>query len=581
MSVSSTSDRHAPGDAPSSVSEKESPLGETPTNHSVVLNEVGEEPKPRLHTKTFLAVFAVFAIYFAQVYCLVGAGAQGAAIAAQFNAATQSSWLSGAMAIFTVVLGPIVSQAADYWGRKWFLVGLSFSGALGALVTALATSMNMLIAGCCLIGTAFGMQPLLHAVVSEVLPRAWRGWAQSIVMMSNALGLFGGLVIGGGLNRGGDPDGFRYFFYIGMALFLATGTICIFAYRPPQRELQKLPFAEKMAKLDFVGYALLASGLVLFCLGLSYSQNPYPWSDPHVCAPFAIGLALAIALCVYEYKFKTDGMFHHELFKRNRNFAISLLCIFCEGIGFFAANQYFAYQVNVLYSTDTLIVGLNFGIVFLTYIPASLVVGLYCTKTKKVRWITVLAFIIFIIFFACMSTTNAHTRNEVWGFPVLMGAGLSMTLIALVAAGQLSVPPDLIAVASGIMISMRSLGGTIGIAIYNAVFISETNHIPSNVASAALEAGLPSGSVDEFVGYIVAHNETGLATISDATSDIISAGAEAVLDTYAAAFRLVWLTAIPFLGIAAISAVFLFDSTEDFNNHIDAPVEDRTELYSK
>lgn len=86
----------------------------------------------------------------------------------------------------------------------------------------------------------------------------------------------------------------------------------------------------------------------------------------------------------------------------------------------------------------------------------------------------------------------------------------------------------------------------------NAVFISETNHIPSNVASAALEAGLPSGSVDEFVGYIVAHNETGLATIAGATPEIISAGADAALDTYAAAFRLVWLTAIPFLGIAAI-----------------------------
>lgn len=135
----------------------------------------------------------------------------------------------------------------------------------------------------------------------------------------------------------------------------------------------------------------------------------------------------------------------------------------------------------------------------------------------------------------------------------------------------------------------------------NAVFISETNQIPGNVASAALEAGLPSGSVEEFVGYIVAHNETGLATISDATPEIISAGADAALDTYAAAFRLVWLTAIPFLGIAAIcttpspevpcvttfadiaclAAVFLFDPTEEFNNHIDAPVEDRNELYSK
>lgn len=44
-------------------------------NHNTALSEVGEEPKPHLHAKTFLAVFAVFGIYFAQVYCLVGAGA--------------------------------------------------------------------------------------------------------------------------------------------------------------------------------------------------------------------------------------------------------------------------------------------------------------------------------------------------------------------------------------------------------------------------------------------------------------------------------------------------------------------------
>lgn len=165
-------------------------------------------------------------------------------------------------------------------------------------------------------------------------------------MLSNALGLFGGLVVGGALNRSGDPDGFRRYFFIGMGLFLASGFLGIFAYRPPPRELQRLPLMDKLSRLDWVGYALLGSGLVLFCLGLSYSQNPYPWSNPHVAAPIAIGLALAMALCLYEYKFKTDGMFHHGLFEKNRNFAIALMCIFCEGIAFFAANQYFAYQVR-------------------------------------------------------------------------------------------------------------------------------------------------------------------------------------------------------------------------------------------
>ena len=50
-------------------------MGNAATNDSEAFDEVGEEPRPHLHAKTFLAVFAVFGIYFAQVYCLVGAGA--------------------------------------------------------------------------------------------------------------------------------------------------------------------------------------------------------------------------------------------------------------------------------------------------------------------------------------------------------------------------------------------------------------------------------------------------------------------------------------------------------------------------
>jgi len=34
-----------------------------------------DEPKPHLHAKTFLAVFAVCIIYFVQIYNVVGCGA--------------------------------------------------------------------------------------------------------------------------------------------------------------------------------------------------------------------------------------------------------------------------------------------------------------------------------------------------------------------------------------------------------------------------------------------------------------------------------------------------------------------------
>lgn len=170
-------------------------------------------------------------------------------------------------------------------------------------------------------------------------------------MVSNGLGSITGLVVGGALNRSNDPaaDGFRYYFYMATGWYLLSAILCAVAYNPPATEKQREfrgRSLEKLQKLDWIGYFLLAAGLVLFCVGLSWSQAPYLWSDPHVSATFAVGLVLALVLVVYETWFKKDGMFHHGLFTENRNFAIALFCVFAEGVAFFAANTYFAFQVS-------------------------------------------------------------------------------------------------------------------------------------------------------------------------------------------------------------------------------------------
>jgi hypothetical protein len=293
-------------------------------------------------------------------------------------------------------------------------------------------------------------------------------------MAANGLGLITGLVVGGALNRHGNPSGFRHYFYIAMALFAIASAICVFAYRPlPTRLQTTYTFREKVAQLDWIGYGLLASSLVLFSVGLFWSQNPYKWSDPHPSATFAVGLALALLLILYETKFKADGMFHHGLFESNRNFTIATICVFCEGIAFFAANIYFAFQVSVLYEADLLIVGVRFSIAFMATIVASGFTGIYCAITKKVRWATVVAFVIFMVFFICMSTTNRNTSMPVWGYPVLLGWALGMTLITLITVAQLSTPPELISIGTGLIISVRSLGGTIGIAICKRISPSQ------------------------------------------------------------------------------------------------------------
>lgn len=323
----------------------------------------------------------------------------------------------------------------------------------------------MAIAGEVIAGLSYGAQPLLHAVASEVVPRKYRPVAQAACNLAAALGGLVALLVGGAMTQNSNVEGFRSYWYMATALYALATILCVILYNPPPRPSQLgLTHMEKLKKLDWIGYFLLTSGLVLFCVGLSWSQNPYLWTDAHVLATFLVGCALLVGFVVYEWKFKKDGMVHHGLFS-HRNFAIALGGVFVEGLVFFAANNYFAFEVSVLFETDTLRTGLRYGINFITYAIFSVLAGIYCSTTKKIRLPTVLAFISIIIFNICMATATPASSSAVWGFPVFLGMGLGVCLCALVTAAQLSTPPELISITSGLMISMRSFGGSVGLAI--------------------------------------------------------------------------------------------------------------------
>lgn len=84
-----------------------------------------------------------------------------------------------------------------------------------------------------------------------------------------------------------------------------------------------------------------------------------PWDDAHTLVTLIIGALLLVLFVLYEWRIKKDGMVHHDLFSRDRNFAIALGCIFAEGLFYFSANAYFPYEVGVLYATDPMKVSLQ------------------------------------------------------------------------------------------------------------------------------------------------------------------------------------------------------------------------------
>jgi hypothetical protein len=300
---------------------------------------------------------------------------------------------------------------------------------------------------------------------------------------------------------------------------------------------------------------------------------------------------------VYEKWYKTDGLFHHGLFSRNRNFAIACVSIFFEGLAFFVVNSFFSFQVSVLYEQDAVVVAARYSLKFILTAVFGCVAGWYCSRTRRVRWISVGAFLVLLVFFVCMATSGKGSDGVVWGYAVIMGVAFGIMLTTLITVAQLSTPPELISIATGLFISVRSLGASVGLVIYNAVFNEAMSGLARNVAAVVVLQGVAVEDVPSFIAALTTRNGTALLGIRGVTPEIAASGANAVLDTYVEGFRHVWITAACFVVVAAIgtlyspddlqavslngaiAAAFLIEEESEFNMRIDNPIEKQEELY--
>ncbi|KAI7772414.1 hypothetical protein LZL87_007775 [Fusarium oxysporum] len=534
-----------------------------------------EQDATRIHSKTMICLFAVNIIYLTQILSLVGTGLLANTMAQVVGGTGQTVWYSSCITILTVVLNPPIGQVADYWGRKAILVVMPLAGVVGSIIVSRAQSSGTLIAGFAILGLNYGSQSLSVAVMSEILPRHYRPIGQAVGSVSTALGAIIALLMGGGLLRHGDNSNYRIFWYVTAGLYALASLGCLIGYNPPPRDLQvSLDVSQKLKSLDWIGYALFAPALVLFCIALSWSQNPYSWDSANILAPFIISIVALIIFIVYEWRFKKDGMLHHELW-RHRNFAISLFVIFVEGIAFFAANSYFVFQISLVYDVSFLSGSVNFAILFIAAGVFSPVFGLWSSKRKTLRPPLVLGAICLLAFFILLATSKIDTpRYAFWIYPILPGIALPSIVPLSMVSAQFATTPELIALTSALMTSIRSLGGSIGLAINNAVLHNALDkELSKKIAEAALPLGLPASSLPALIQGLASQNKQAVAAVPGLTPEIAQAAVVGMKKAYLIAFRNAWIVSASFCAFLLISCFFIKEQESEFDASIDAPVE--------
>lgn len=441
-------------------------------------------------------------------------------------------------------MGPLVCQGSDFWGRKWFVVVLTSTGLIGSLVMSRSNSIGVAITGQVIAGFAQSSQPVIHAIASEIIPRKHRSLAQASINTASVLGGVSGLLIAGALTRS-NAFGFRRYYYIAAAIYGAAALAFTIFYNPPPRELETaLTLRGKLAHLDWVGYGLLVAGSVLLCFALTSSVSS-SWTSAVVLAPLLVGALVLGIFGLYEWKFRKDGLVHHGLFSRGRNFYVAIFCIFAEGMVFFAAISYYSAESVLVYGTGAFDAGLYFTVAWWLLLVFAWAAGSYISWSKTIRLPTMGAFLLLALFGALMASLNPTTQSNMVGYAVFVGAGLGVALNSLVVVAQLSIPPELITAATALMITTRSLGGTVALSVYSAIF-NHVSHkeIGTRVIKALLPLGFDSQYVEPLIGGLLSHNSALLKTIPGLTPEIMQAAGMAIKEAFSLAFRYVWITSM-------------------------------------
>lgn len=122
-----------------------------------------------------------------------------------------------------------------------------------------------------------------------------------------------------------------------------------------------------------------------------------------------------------------------------------------------------------------------------------------------------------------------------------------------------------IGLATGVLGSLRALGGAVAQALYTSVLNNELEkNIPKYVSPAVTSAGLPKSSLSSFVKALAGGSS--VDGIPGVTNAVVDAGQAALKIAYARSFRIVFFCTIPFSVILITASIFV-PNMESFLNY--------------
>lgn len=390
-------------------------------------------------------------------------------ITSDFHSLRDIGWYGSAYNLASAALQPLSGKLYTYFKAKWLFLGFLFLFEVGCLICGLSSSSIVLIIGRVISGIgSSGIMNGALTIIAVSTPLEKRPSLMGVLMACAQLGLVTGPLVGGALT---EYTTWRWCFYINLPIG-AVATILIFLVHIPEHQVKSSETVMQIlgSKLDLTGFALFAPCIVMLLLALQWGGVDYAWDSATIIGLFVGGAVILIIFIYWEHRVGIGAMIPLPIIRKREIWTACLTMLFLFVTVFIAAFYLPIYFQSIKEASPFMS-----GVYMLPGILSQLVIGIsggfLAQKVGYYLPFAVVGAVVAAIANGLLSTMGPYTSTAKWaGYQIIMGVGRGLSMQMPILAVQANAAPEMISVATAVLVFSQTFGGAVFIAVANVIF---------------------------------------------------------------------------------------------------------------
>jgi EmrB/QacA subfamily drug resistance transporter len=456
------------------------------------------------------------------------------------------TWVVTAYLLTSTASTPLYGKISDLYGRRQVFQFAIVTFLIGSFAAGAAHNMTQLIGFRALQGLgAGGLMSLTFVIIGDVVSPRERGRYQGYFGAVWGLATVAGPLLGGFFsdhNKVLGVTGWRWIFYINLPLGIIALIIT--------SSVLHIPKIHREHKIDYFGAFILVAAVSALLLGISVYAPESGWLSAKTLLWIGGGILL-FAVFLFNQSKAAEPILPLRLFK-NHTFNITSILAFLVGAAMFGAIVMLPLYFQLVKHNSATLSGLKLLPLMFGIISTSISSGKWITKHGKYKIFPVAGMVLMTV--ALVGMVSISETLAFWKLGILefmLGAGLGFSLQNTVIALQNSLEVKDMGVGTSLNTFWRSIGGTLGVAIFGSIYASKlTGYISSGVTSLTAKNPMAmTGATPQALSQL--RNNPGV--MSKFTPELQAT----VLHGYVQAFHIVFLSAAPVTAIGFLVALAL------------------------